>query len=509
MKLKDLPKSKNSNKSDLLTVVQNGVTKIITKHTLVKDLESSIKKISNQVSNVSSILNSDVLKRYDVNFATPVMGKDPVNNNHLTTKKYVDTSLHNVIRDDGTKKISNNISYEKSPTVFNSSDLVDKNFVDSQLQTVLKSLEKIKGSIGYPVSKAGQTFIIEEGQQIFASNGPQVQKGDLLICIEDSPGGTHGEAGHQFAIINTNVIYATETSPGILRASSYEEALNFQASDSALTPSAYKNSLEAGSNYNRTAIYTDTVLQEHHKGIIAVDTSSRSVKISLPSIGRLKNPKLVKFTIKDESENAVRNPITIVSTGGDSIQNKTTYLLNSNGGSVTLYNEGINKWFLESNISTNNSSSQGVKSIVTDETTVGEIATVAGSYNSVMSIDVDLRDYPIGTGFKVVSHCFAQSNSNTKTVAIGIDGTQVLASSLTGTTAPNAKFLHHEVTVLNSAGPNTLAFGFCMFSQDDTATGLTNNLNLNWEGKISVSVDVNVNPVTDIRVYALQVIPLK
>ena len=39
MKIKDLPKSKNSKKSDLLTIVQNGVTKTITKHELVKDLD--------------------------------------------------------------------------------------------------------------------------------------------------------------------------------------------------------------------------------------------------------------------------------------------------------------------------------------------------------------------------------------------------------------------------------------------------------------------------------------
>ena len=127
-----------------------------------------------------------------------------------------------------------------------------------------------------------------------------------------------------------------------------------------------------------------------------------------------------------------------------------------------------------------------------------------------MSIDVDLREYPVGTGFKVISHCQTAGNSNTKTIAIGIDGNQVVESSTTGTTAPNAKFVHHEVTVLHSDTVKTMAFGFCMMTQDDTSAGLSNNLDINWDQTITVSVDVNAaTATTDVNVYALQIVPLK
>ena len=127
-----------------------------------------------------------------------------------------------------------------------------------------------------------------------------------------------------------------------------------------------------------------------------------------------------------------------------------------------------------------------------------------------MSVDVDLREYPVGTGFKIVSHCQTAGNGNTKTIAIGVDGNQVLASSLTGTTAPNNQFVHHEVTVLHSDTPKTMAFGFCMMTQDDTAAGLSNTLDIDWNQIITVSVDVNAaTAITDVKVYALQVIPLK
>ena len=512
MKIKDLPKSKNSRKSDLLTIVQSGVTKTITKQELVKDLEASIKRISNQVSQVTNQISRDVIQRGNASFESPVRGKDPVNSSHLATKGYVDRNLINTVKNDGTTRLVNPLAYRTSPGDFQDNELVDKNFVDNQLKSVLKKVSKMKGSSGYPNSVAGDTFFIEERQEVFATNGPEVQKGDLLICIEDSDGGTHGEVGHQFAIVNTNVVYATEDTPGILRAATKEEAQALKATDSALTPEAYRIALETGSEYNRTAFAVSTVnLTEEDRGIIGLDTRRSTVTVNLPIIGRLENAKVVKYTIKDEHNNSVKNPITVVCSGGNKIQGSRTYLINTDGAAIKLYNDGSNEWFLENNV-TGAVVSQGVKNLVTDETTVGESPLTAGSADAVMSVDIDLREYPIGSGFKIVGHAFAAGNGNTKTTAIGVDfdnnATQIVASSITTVTAPNAKFIQHEVTVLHSDTPKTLAFGVVTVGTD-SAAGLTNNLDLNWDQKVKVSFIANVNPVTDIKVYALQVIPLK
>ena len=49
-----------------------------------------------------------------------------------------------------------------------------------------------------------------------------------------------------------------------------------------------------------------------------------------------------------------------------------------------------------------------------------------------------------------------------------------------------------------------------MMTQDDTSASLSNNLDIDWNQKITVSVDaLNATLATDIKVYALQVIPLK
>jgi hypothetical protein len=113
-----------------------------------------------------------------------------------------------------------------------------------------------------------------------------------------------------------------------------------------------------------------------------------------------------------------------------------------------------------------------------------------------------------------VAHSFCAANTNVKTIAIGVKGTQVLASSLSGTTAPNALFVHHEATILHTDTPSSMAFGFCLvgadMAADGSAAGLTNSLSLDWDSKITVSVDVNAaTAATDVKVYALQVIPLK
>ena len=510
-KIKDLPRSNKSTRSDLLTILQNGQTKTISKKDLLQELEKSVERVANQIKSVLNNVHTNVRKKNDSRFNTAVIASHPTNKSHLTTKKYVDNSLQNVLKNDGTTKLYKPLSYSKSPVVYQSTDIVDKNFVDNQLKSVLKKIKKNLGNSGYPKASAGDTFVIQAHHNTFATNGPEIQKGDILLCIEDSGGGTHGEVGHQFAIVNTNVVFASQTSAGILRAASVKDVTDLKAEDSALTPYAYRTAQELGSEYNRTTISIPShTLTEKEKGIIGVDCRRTAVVLTLPSIGRLSNPKIIKYIIKDEFNNSLKNNISIVTAGGDTIQGARVHVINSNSASVKLYNDGKNSWYLESNVSSAAGSESGVKSFLTNDITNGERVTSTGAYESVMSIDVDLREYPIGTGFKVVSHCSTAANGNTKTIAIGIDGNQVLASSLTGTTAPNAKFIHHEATFMHTDTAKYFVFGTIHTGADDTAAGLTNNLEIDWNTKIKVSVDVNAaTATTDVNVYALQIIPLK
>ena len=511
MKISQLPKTVTSSQRDLLTVVQGGVTKTISKRDLLGSLESKIDAANAEVKSLKKKLAKKTISKDTPAFNKPIIGAEPTNIKHLTTKNYVDGKLFNTVKNDGSEKILNNLSYRTHPKSFANTDLVDKEFVDTELKNTLKTVQRSQEMTQYPQASAGECYVFDSDMEVFATDGPEIQAGDLLICIEDSSGGRHGAVGNQFAIVNTNVVFSTEEKAGILKVATEEDLERLEAEDSALTPQKYKRALELGSEYNRTVVVTPShTLSESDKGIIGVDCRRNPVRLVLPSIGRLDNPKIVKYIIKDEYSNSLRNNITLETSGGDTIQGARTFLINTNGASVKLYSDSEKTWYVESHVAGAVSNSQGVKTFVTSDINSGERASAAGAYESVMSIDVDLREYPVGTGFKVVSHCFTAANSNTKTIAIGIDGNQVIASSGTGTTAPNAKFVHHEVTVLHSDTPKTMAFGFVMMTQDDTSASLTNTLDIDWNQKITVSVDaLNATLATDIKVYALQVIPLK
>tara|TARA_E500000305_G_scaffold103363_1_gene98803 strand:+ start:9543 stop:11132 length:1590 start_codon:yes stop_codon:yes gene_type:complete len=507
------PRTGISSKGDLIDIIQNGVRKQISKIDLLKQLDDAIKSVSAEVKSVKRQVSKRTIDKNSPSFGGPVSASAPRSQNHLATKGYVDSITNNVIKNDGTTALTNNLSYRNAPVSFKDNDVITKKFVDDELKATLKTIQREKGDHGYPKASAGDSFIIEEDNQVFATDGPEVQAGDLILCIENSEGGTHGSVGHQYAIVNTNVVFSTEEKAGILRVATEEDLTYLDAADSALTPEKYKRALELGSEYNRTIVSVPNYsLTEEEKGIIGVDCRRNAVTLTLPSISRLSNPKILKYLIKDEYGNSVKNNITLVTSGGNTIQGGRTYLINSNNASVKLYNDGEDKWYLESNVSSGAETSQGVKTFVTSDINAGEKATTTGAYESVMTIDVDLREYPIGTGFKVVSHCLAASNGQTKTVAIGIDGNQVLASSLTTTTAPNGVFIHHEATVLHSDTPKSIAFGFVMVGVDldAVACGADNSLSIDWDQKITISVDVNnATAASDISVYALQVIPLK
>lgn len=513
MKISNLPKTGVSSKQDLLTVVQGGVTKTISKKDLLNSLESKVSSVVAEIKALKNNVAKKTISKDTPSFSKPITSPHPISNKHLTTKEYVDNQVFNTLKNDGSTKIAKNLSYKTHPTRFANTDVVDKQFVDEQLEGTLKTLQKLKGNAGYPNALAGECFILEESYDVFAVDGPEVQKGDLLICIEDSEGGAHSAIGLQFAIVNTNVVFATEQVSGTLKVATLEELEELESETSALTPFKYKQAIESGSEYNRIEIRVPRVeLEEMHKGIIGVDCRRNAVALILPTIKKLKNPKITKFIIKDEYGSSVKNNITVSASGGDTIQGSKSQVVSSNLGSIKCYNDGAGKWFIESSSSGADKDSYGVKTFVTDTPSTGERPTVTGEYESVMTLNVDLKEYPVGTGFKLIAHCKAAANSNTKTVAIGISGTQVLASSNTTTTAPNDVSIHHELTVLNTGAPNAVAFGFVIVGVDldAVATDVNSALALDWGSSINVSLDVNVaTAATNMNVYAFQLIPLK
>ena len=112
------PKAYVSSEGDLITVVQNGVEKHITKKDLLSYLDNHMSQISADIKSVKRHLNRKTIDKDAPNFRSAISAGEPLGKKHLTTKNYVDHNLKNVVRSDGTTPLIKNLSYRRSPEQF-------------------------------------------------------------------------------------------------------------------------------------------------------------------------------------------------------------------------------------------------------------------------------------------------------------------------------------------------------------------------------------------------------
>lgn len=89
--------------------------------------------------------------------------------------------------------------------------------------------------------------------------------------------------------------------------------------------------------------YNISSLDDH----LNIDTSTLNISLILPQISTLGTTNNYKsFIISDISGNTNNNNINISTSGGDTILNENSLLINSNFSSITIKSDGINKWFI-------------------------------------------------------------------------------------------------------------------------------------------------------------------
>jgi len=500
-KITSLPKVSTSTKGDLITIVQGGQVKNIAKKDLLGYLESAINNQSKEIKSLKKKLSRNTIDKSNPAFTTPVKGSSPTANSHFTTKQYVDKSLHNVLRDDGSKPIQSPLSYAGAISSLKDRDLVHKKYADDLLLNVLKNITKYSVN-SVPTAKAGDCFVMMKGFDVFASDGPEIQKGDLLICLENSVGGMYSAAGSQFAIVNANTVSATEDNKGIAQVANSNDMEIYESDAKIITPLKYKQSLDSSSMYNRTVIdrASYTVVEED-KGILAVDNRRSASVIMLPSVTSLKNPNMFKITIKDEFGQADLKNITIKASGA-TIDSKTQTILSNKYQAVTIYNDGKN-YYIENNTHAPDEISSTEK--VIQAGLVYPVST--GAAETMYQADIDLSQFDIGQGFIVEVSGFFAANGNTKTVIIDIDGNTTVTNATT--TAPNGDQFTARVTVIKEAR-YAIAYGYMLLEGIAADTYGTNSLNIDWNSVITAKVTANsATTNTDTHIYSMILEPLK
>ena len=100
--------------------------------------------------------------------------------------------------------------------------------------------------------------------------------------------------------------------------------------------------IPGGIDYSRTAV-TTTITASVNSRILGVSASS-ALEIRLPAASGYSAGQF--FTVKDEAGNANTNNITILTTGGETIDGRTSIILESSHAAVNIYCDGSSKFFI-------------------------------------------------------------------------------------------------------------------------------------------------------------------
>ena len=472
---------------------------------LQSHLEQGINKLSSELKGVKNLISKNTISKASPSFSTAVSGQTPSSPNHLATKQYVDVLSHNVIKNDGSSFLETNLAYRQSPKVFKDNDVITKAYANNLLGSALKTIRKYAGSL-FPEAHAGDCFMLSSFQPVFAQDGPEVQKGDLLICIENSIGGSFSQVGDQFAIINTNVIHSTEEEPGILRLALQSEIDSFNSDTSAITPVKYKNFLDSSSMYNRIVYDRPSYdVLESDRGILAVDARRSAVIITLPSISSLEFPNLFKITIKDEFGQAMLRNITIKGLSS-TIDGDSSIVLSNDYQAITIYNDGKN-YYIESN--THSSSELSSSGLLVSAGSVNPSGT---TLEVLKEFELDLRQFDINEGFKVEAYGFFANNSDTKSISIDLKDSANTHATVTNatTTAPQNDAFYAQLTVIKAPNKYESTGGFLLLEGIAADTYSSNLLNLDWNDKLNISFKGRGHTTsTDVRLDAFIITPIK
>jgi len=200
----------------------------------------------------------------------------------------------------------------------------------------------------YPASKPGDTYVVASAGRIGGPSGLVVQQNDLIYCAFTSVGGTQAAVGSQFIILQTNLVQASDTEQGYVRIATTAERTAGTDNTVAMTALGVREVVkDLVPNYDKTVtastgINVNATLLSHV--YLCTGTGSGAVNVQLPQISSYSNPNIT-LVIKDAGINGATNNITINRSSSDTIDGTTSTVISTNGGVVTLINDGGTAWY--------------------------------------------------------------------------------------------------------------------------------------------------------------------
>jgi len=201
----------------------------------------------------------------------------------------------------------------------------------------------------YPASVVGTTYRVSSAGRVGGASGKLVQVDDIIYChTADTTGGTEALVGTKYLVIQTNLGESSSTVAGYVRLSTPIERSEGTDDTTAITPldlrtvvkelvPNYSKTLTAATGINVNAALLSQVY-------LCTGTASGAVNVQLPQIASYSNSSIT-LVIKDAGLLAGTNNITINRNSSDTIDGATSKVISTNGGVVTLVNDGGTAWF--------------------------------------------------------------------------------------------------------------------------------------------------------------------
>jgi hypothetical protein len=102
---------------------------------------------------------------------------------------------------------------------------VTKAYVDALVNSGMQVIGSIDCSTNpdYPAASTGDAYYVSVDGRIGGGSGPLVKQGDLIVAVADNAGGDEATVGASWIIIERNLDYATETTPGYIELATQAE----------------------------------------------------------------------------------------------------------------------------------------------------------------------------------------------------------------------------------------------------------------------------------------------
>lgn len=197
---------------------------------------------------------------------------------------------------------------------------------------VFKGLKDCSANPNYPAADAGHTYRVSVAGKIGGGSGPNVEVGDLLICLTDgTAAGTHASVGANWSIAQTNIDGAVV---GPSSATDNDLAV-FNGTTGKILKDASKKSANVPSDGEKAALAgTDGTPASTNRFVTDSDPIRRPTELALPAAILMLQPSLywklgASGGLTDQSGNG-RN-----GTGGGGVTIGGAASMTSDGGEAT------------------------------------------------------------------------------------------------------------------------------------------------------------------------------